>query len=82
MEVCDEFSICCDFPPRMLQVMQVGSTHPQSNNLQSLPDAALADTERDEQTSALRETVPRASLPLQRGAFVQLGAGAAGWTVL
>lgn len=46
MEVCDEFSICWAFPPlqRMLQVMQVGSTHPQSNNLQSLPDAGLADT--------------------------------------
>ena len=36
---CDEFSTCWVFPPpqRILRVMEVESTHPQSNNLQSLP---------------------------------------------
>lgn len=38
MEDCDEFSICWVFPPpqRMLQVMQVESTRPQSDNTQIL----------------------------------------------
>lgn len=74
MESWDELSICWVFPPsqRMLEVMQVGSAHPQSNNLQSLPNATLAGMKtQGEQTSALWDTMIRLSLQLQRGVFVQ-----------